>query len=322
VALSPVPEKLGQSDAEGDLLLTLMVLSGDNISFTTGISEPVSIESDISAACSPVFEGREKPVLVWAFAPNVGTVGGDYLVEAVSRHSCGAPVFGGFAVDDSPTFQENCFVITPEGDYRDRVGFVLLYGDIQPEFYRASITEKRIFDRWYEVTEANGDELISVNDRSALDFLDTIGMTPEMTRNIVLTNIVLAVQEDESSYFPRQIINLSDNNTIILGGTTEKGTRFRVGGYDKDDMISAARSAVKNAADHEHGKSFALVYSCASRLVLLGSESLDEIHMLREEISGLPFLMAYAGGEICPFVRSDGSHMSRFQNGSFIICAI
>jgi hypothetical protein len=251
----------------------------------------------------------------------VGFVSGDYLVEAVTAQCGDVPVFGGFSVDDSADFQQNCFVITPEGDYRDRVGFILFYGDVHPTFYCASISDKRIFDRWFMITESNGTEVISINDKPALDFLETIGITPEMTRSGVLTNIVLAVQVGESAYFPRQIINLTDHDTLIMGGTMEKGTRFRVGGFDKADMLEAAKTVSRNALAHLNEKAFALVLSCASRFVLLGSESMDEVHMVREQISETPFMMAYAGGEICPIKLGDG-FMNHFQNGAFIVCAI
>jgi hypothetical protein len=149
-----------------------------------------------------------------------------------------------------------------------------------------------------------------------------------MARSAVLTNLVLAICVDESTYIPRQIIGLSDNETLILGGTVEKGTRFRVGGFDKTDMLDSAQTIAQKAFEDnqnkqpENKKSFAVVLSCASRSMLLGAESLDEVHMLRETIGNLPFLMAYAGGEICPLVRNDGSVFSHFQNGAFIICAI
>jgi hypothetical protein len=300
-----------------------MVLWGDGVSFATGTTGPVALDTDIAPLCEPVFAGKEKPALVFAFAPNVGMVAGDLLVEAVTAQTDGSPVFGGFCVDDSPTFMENCFVITPEGDFRDRVGFVLLYGDIQPLFYKASISEKRIFDRWFMVTEANGNEVLSINDRSPLDFLDVIGITKEMAQEAVLTNLVIAVQEEDGSYFPRQIIGFTDNNTLLLGGTVEKGARFRVGGFDKADMLEAAQVAAQNVFAHSREKAFALVLSCASRFVLLGSESLDEVHMLRQAIPGMPFLMGYAGGEICPHMCGKGIiHHNRFQNGAFILCAI
>ncbi|MDR0984533.1 MAG: FIST C-terminal domain-containing protein [Ruminococcus sp.] len=322
MAGAPVPNGLPQSQSEGDLCLVMTVLCGDEFSVETAITEPVSLDKSIDDACRPIFENRKKPSFVWTFAPNVGTVAGDLLVEAVTEQSGGALVFGGFSVDDSPTFQENCFVIMPDGDYRDRVGFVFLYGDIQPLFFSASISVKRIFDREFMVTQANGNEVISINDRSSVEFLDLIGITPEMAKSAVLTNLVLAVYVDDSTYYPRQIVGFSDNETLILGGTIEAGTRFRVGGFDKTDMLGSANEIVKKAFEHKSEKSFAFILSCASRSMLLGSESLDEIHMVREVIGDLPFLMAYAGGEICPLVRDDGSVFSHFQNGAFIICVI
>jgi hypothetical protein len=133
---------------------------------------------------------------------------------------------------------------------------------------------------------------------------------------------VLAIQVDKTSYYPRQIVGLGDNDTLLLGGTVEPGTRFRVGGFDKLDMLTAAQEAAGKVSGYRKEKSFAVILSCASRFVLLGSESLDEIHMVREAMAGLPFTMAYAGGEICPLLRDDGSVFSHFQNGAFIICAI
>jgi small ligand-binding sensory domain FIST len=322
MAMAPIPKGLQQSEAEGDLCLTLMVLWGEGVTFTTATTESVALDKDIANICQPVFAQREKPALVWSFAPRVGFVAGDLLVEAVTELSGGALVFGGYSVDDSPTFQENCYVITPDGDFLDRVGFVLCYGDIKPSFYCASITEKRILDRWFMVTEAKGNEIISINDRSSLEFLELIGITAEMTRSAVLTNLVLAIQVDKTSYYPRQIVGLSDNDTLMLGGTVENGTRFRVGGFDKLDMLTAAQEAAGKISACSKEKAFVLIFSCASRFVLLGSESLDEIHMVREATGGLPFLMAYAGGEICPLMREDGSVLSHFQNGAFVMCAI
>ncbi|MDR0919308.1 MAG: FIST C-terminal domain-containing protein [Oscillospiraceae bacterium] len=322
MAIAPIPNGLLQNQAEGDLCLILMVLCGGEFSFDTAVTEPVSLDKDIEVACRPIFENRKKPSFVWVFSPCVGTVAGDLLVEAITKLSGGALVFGGFSVDDSPTFQENCFVITPDGDYRDRVGFVCFYGDIQPSFFNASISKKRIFDREFIVTEANGNEVISINDKSSIEFLDTIGITPEMARSAILTNLVLAIYVDESTYYPRQIINFSDNDTLILGGTVEVGTRFRVGRFDKNDMLGSAQKITQKALELIPKKSFAVILSCASRSVLLGSESLDEVHMVREVIGDLPFLMAYAGGEICPLVRRDGSVFNHFQNGAFIICVI
>ncbi|MDR0947849.1 MAG: FIST C-terminal domain-containing protein [Ruminococcus sp.] len=322
MAMSPIPNGLKQSETEGDLCLVLTVLDSNEFTFEAAVTEPISLESDMAHTCRPIFENREKPSLIWAFAPCVSRVAGDYLVEAITEQSGGALVFGGFSVDDSPTFQDNCFVITPDGDYRDRVGFVLFYGDIKPAFYNASISEKRLFDRDFMVTEANGAEIISINDRSSTEFLDLIGITPEMARSAVLTNLVLGIYVDDSSYYPRQIIGFSDNDTILLGGTVEAGTRFRIGGYDKADMLEAANGVLEKVFESGQQKSFAFILSCASRSVLLGSESLDEIHMVRQSLGNLPFLMAYAGGEICPLKRSDGTVFSHFQNGAFIICVI
>jgi hypothetical protein len=322
MAMAPVPSGLTQSQAEGDLCLVLTVLCSDEFSVETAVTEPVALDKDINAACRPVFENRKKPSFVFAFAPNVGTVAGDLLVAAVTEHSDGAPVFGGFSVDDSPTFQENCFVIMPDGDYRDRVGFVLFYGDIQPLFFCSSISKKRLFDREFMVTEANGNEIISINDRSSVEFLDIIGITPEMARSSVLTNLVLGVYVDESTYYPRQIVGFSDNETLLLGGTIEAGTRFRVGGFDKTDMLDSANDIVETAFEFRDKKSFAFILSCASRSMLLGAESLDEIHMVREITGNLPFLMAYAGGEICPLTLEDGTMLSHFQTGAFVICVI
>jgi hypothetical protein len=44
--------------------------------------------------------------------------------------------------------------------------------------------------------------------------------------------------------------------------------------------------------------------------------------MVRDVTAGMPGLMAYAGGEICPIVLDDGSVLNHFQNGAFVMCTI
>jgi small ligand-binding sensory domain FIST len=66
-----------------------------------------------------------------------------------------------------------------------------------------------------------------------------------------------------------------------------------------------------------------LIFSCVVRRMMFGAEPLVEAAMIEEKLNGdSPFMLAYAGGEICPTsVRAEGV-TNRFHNYSIIACIL
>jgi hypothetical protein len=66
----------------------------------------------------------------------------------------------------------------------------------------------------------------------------------------------------------------------------------------------------------------ALVYSCATRNIVLGSEIMAEFNMFHEGAREKPYIAAYCGGEIFPITGAGGKRVNRFHNQTLCICVI
>ncbi|MDR0929650.1 MAG: FIST C-terminal domain-containing protein [Oscillospiraceae bacterium] len=325
--IAPIPPGVAADKAEGTLCLSLMVLAageGMDFRFETAITDPVKSGMDIHDLLRPVFEGKEKPALVLTLGTGISVLPGDSLVAAVTQLSGGAPMFGAYSVDDSPTFAEECFLITSKGIFRDRVGFVLFYGDIEPKFYSASISEKNTLPNVSVVTAVSGKEIESINNKPVTDFLSSYGITGETLASGAGMSLALILRDEaDGPHYTRVMMQLTPENTLICAGELKKGTQIRLGWIEKSDMLYTAGATMRTALEENRGKkSVALIYSCATRSSELGTDVLSEIRVVREIMGQIPFTMAYAGGELGPIVYQDGRFSNKFFNQTFIVCAL
>jgi hypothetical protein len=57
--------------------------------------------------------------------------------------------------------------------------------------------------------------------------------------------------------------------------------------------------------------------------MVFGAEPLTEAKLIGEQLSGAePFMLAYAGGEICPTSQTADTVSNRFHNYSIIACVL
>ena len=64
-------------------------------------------------------------------------------------------------------------------------------------------------------------------------------------------------------------------------------------------------------------------FSCALRGFALNLDGTAEIARVEEILgSSVPYLFAYAGGEICPLYAKNGKTLNRFHNVTAIGCAL
>ena len=87
--------------AQGTLFLTLLVLTSNDVSFKTGITDSLKSEpgKQIEECYRSLSAGR-RPSLIFAFAPFMVENSGDEYVNVLSRVSEWVPCFGTLAVDD------------------------------------------------------------------------------------------------------------------------------------------------------------------------------------------------------------------------------
>jgi hypothetical protein len=311
-----------QDRAEGALRLTMMVLTGDDVRFDIVQSRSLAADTDIPAVAREMLAGRDTPAMLLAFTPAHSTVPGDALCSAVSLAMPGVPLFGGVGVDDSALYNEDCYAITPAGSVQDAFVIVLLYGALAPAFFTASVPVERMMGGSWHITDSEGSLLRAVNDRPVMEYLEDFSLTRSLAEDGALTSLSLIVEEPGKPPYSHTMLAINADGALQCGGWMPCGSEIRLARFEKGAMLSAADALLKTALDDPRRPAAFLVWCCATRAAVLGDDTLAEIRLLRQAAGDIPFLLAYAGGEICPGVGEGGQVYNQFHNQSFTLCAM
>jgi hypothetical protein len=317
---------------EGTLLLTLMVLTSDDVCFKTVLTPSLKtnaaggIEETYKAAA---LAGGGNPALIFTYAPFMVENSGDEYTAVLSRVSGGAPCFGTLAIDDTADFHET-YMIHNGIHYRDRMSLIMAFGNITPKFYLATISENRILEKSALISSSEGHILKEVNGRPVVEFFESLGLTKASETSYAMTSLPFMLDyNDGTPPVFKVFIHLTEQKYALCAGAMPEGSTLRIGIFDHEDVLLTTKKTLQDALGALGGASGALIYSCISRSMSLGSDLLAEMELAGKELSGkLPFLMAYSGGEICPtrFNSEPGNPketrraVNRFHNNTFILC--
>jgi hypothetical protein len=310
------------NEAQGALILTLMVLTSDDVGFKTACT--ASLKGEPGRAIAEAYTkaaGGEKPALIFAFAPFMVENSGDEYVRVISEASGGVPCFGTLAVDHTPDFRE-CYMLFNGEHYRDKMALILVYGDIRPQFYLASISREKLLDKPALVTSSEGHILKEVNGRPVVEYFEGMGLTKATETSYAMTSLPFMLDYgDGTPPVSKVFIGLNEQKYAICAGAMPKGSTLYIGVFDKEDVIFTSRGIIERALGEMDHPSVILGYSCISRSITLGSDTLGEVDVVRKKIAGrVPFFMAYSGGEMCPTQINPSAAINRFHNNTFILC--
>ncbi|MDR1100082.1 MAG: FIST C-terminal domain-containing protein [Treponema sp.] len=310
----------------GTLLLTLFVLTSDDISFKTVLSD--SLKGNPGKTIEESYKNGTagaRPAMMFAYAPFMVENSGDEYVNVLTAVSGGVPCFGTLSIDDTADFQE-CYMLYNGEHYRDRMSMILVYGQIRPKFYLASLSESKLLDRSAVVTSSEGHILKEVNGRPVIEYFENLGLTKASETAYAMTSLPFMLDYmDGTPPVSKVFIGLNESKHAICAGAMPEGSTLYLGVLDKDDVLLTSRKAFQDALKETAEASGILIYSCISRIMALGSDMFAEIEMIQKEAGGkVPFLMAYSGGEICPTrINPDApgnAAVNRFHNNTFILC--
>ena len=309
-------------DDHGLLLLTLMVITGDDVEFVKTLTPSLQAEPGRVIAESYKAAARDvKPGLILTFAPFMPQNTGDEYVNVISAASGGAPVFGTLAVDDTDDFS-NCFMLADGEHYRDRMAMILIYGNIHPRFCVANISESRILGKSAVVTKSSGSVLMEVNERPVIGYFEDLGLVKASESQYALSSLPFLLDyNDGSPKVSKLFIMLTPERYAVCGGAMPEGSSLYMAASDKDDIMLTTGEAVDLLLKDNAKASGMLIYSCIARGMTLGAEQFSEMELIQQKLEfGLPFMMAFSGGEICPTQVSDDKAINRFHNNAFIAC--
>ena len=316
----------------GDLILTVMVLTSDDVCFEPGLTNSV-FDNELSEATRRAYETIQQrrgtvdpPAMIFMFPPlRLRCSGDDYVAEW--EEICGKiPLFGMLAIEDDIKF-EQCATIFNGETYRDGHAFILVYGEIKPRFFVGAIQNKRTLPHTGIITKADGHRLLEINDIRAADYFESIGLAKNGALDSGVQFVPLMVDfKNRPDYdgvsVARIMVHLDEEGAGVCVGAVESGATCSFGTCNPEDALATAEQIAKQIAALPDVQVI-LMCSCYVRKVVFGLEPLKEAQMILNVLpKNIPYMLSYAGGEICPTTVTDGQIINHFHNFSFIACVL
>ncbi|MCL2380799.1 MAG: FIST C-terminal domain-containing protein [Treponema sp.] len=314
------------NDDTGELILTIFVMTSDDVRFRTGITDSLNdgIDEPVKAAYEKAAAAESAlPALAIVLSPfSIEKHSGDAHVRAWKKIIPGTPLFGTLAVDDTVSFEKNR-VIYRGADTKEAAAFVLCYGNITPRFFIAALPQNDAISLQAVVTKSKGNFVHEINHKSAQTFFADLG-TPESMITVPLMVNLLNQEDYDGIPVIRGQAGFTEEGTGIFCGDVDEGSTVSLVKFDFDDILSASQKGIEriNTQAEVNG---ALLFSCISRrMLLLGAGApLSELKAAKDTINpDIPFMMGYSGGEFCPTSVKNNVPANRFHNFSLIILVV
>jgi hypothetical protein len=309
--------------AMGALILTLTVLTSDDVSFKAAVSAPLDthLDSRIRDLYEDVVSGLlEAPSLLLAIAPFMATdCGDDEIIDALDAASGGASIFGTFAITHKIDFSGvyTCFNGKP---YSDALALVGIAGDIAPQFYVSTIAENRIITQKIVITESSKNCVMKINGIDAVKHLEAIGLIEG--GNIEGINAIpFVLTMPDGSCVTRVAQKVVDRRGILFSGAMPQGSNVRLANCD-EAFVSESTGQVLSSLAANHDARNMLCFSCIGRKWILGVKGDNEMRQVAKRLdSVVPYMLAYSGGEFCPVKNARGELVNHCHHFTFIACA-
>ena len=310
------------NDGGGDQVLTLLVMTADDVVFKTGVTdcllEDVSVPTrEAYAQASAGMDGL--PALALIFPPLILKYGGDIYTEAWDELLPGVPVFGTIAIDDTLRFDESETVFCGK-HYFTCMSFILCYGNLRPRFLVGTLPSTSLMPYQGEITSSDGPLVHTINHITPYDFYEELGLGHDSRQHLLMPVMLDLKKRANYDSIPvvRTLAAFNKDKTAIFRGYMDKNAILTISKCTEEDVLSATREQAKSlcALEDVHG---VLTFSCIIRRMVSGNAQSQEITEYSQNMRrNVPYMLGYAGGEICPTSMKDGAAANRFHNQTLI----
>jgi len=313
------------NDETGDMILTIFVMTSDDIWFRTGITDSINdnLYEVVKKSYERVAADEKEPLkLALIFPPCIiARYSGDAYVRAWNKIVPETLLFGTIAADDTLEFNE-CDTIYKGQSTKDAMPFILCYGKINPRFLIATLPENTGMSLNGKVTKSKNNIVYEVNDTNARMFFTGAGV-PDNVATFPLM-ITQTGNKSEGNVPVIRDLHAFSGDTALFGGDVDEGSTFLFLNSDSESIKMTLKREIErtNTLSDVNGL---VLFSCAARrMVLLGvNEDNAELQIAKDTIKReIPFMMGYSGGEICPVMNNKGILNNRFHNYSAAILII
>ena len=311
----------------GTMLFCLTVFTGDDCTFVAAATDPLpgDLEGAVNDAVQQAQSDREGPAkLALVFLPlfNAGGMGGEIILGVLDQALAGTPIFGTVACDADTATYKDTYTIHNGASYRDRVTFLLFYGNVNPRFVVTSTSEQNLRKQQAVITSSEGSLLKEVNHMSAREYLETIGLTAGKGVEGLSSIPFVVDYNDGTQPVARAIYGINEDGSALCGGVMPEGGTLYIGRMDVDDILLTAEKSVQELLDSGDCNGI-IMLPCLGRNMVLAVDPMAEIEVVKNKLGDtIPWHLAYSGGECCPVYGKESQSVNRFHNFTFIGCVL
>jgi len=317
------PAGVSTPAGEGDIMLTVTVLTSDDTEFATGVCDPLTpdnAEDSINALYQKTASSLSgPPTLAFAFPPTLLHLPIDIMTAALDKACGGIPVFGTVALDIGAHIRSPRTIY--QGTvYSDCITLLLFKGQVKPQFIFRRFPEADSIAQDAVITRANGAEIISINNEPAATFLREIGLI-ERTFSQAIPLVI--ADSDGNNQEVVVVQKITDEGTLICGRHIPVGGILNIGAITADYVLDSARALIREIKKNEDKSRFLIIISCFLRTIVLG-EITAEANLLRQELADSPggYLYVNSGGELCPRYTKSGETENQALQYAIIACLL
>jgi len=325
------PTTVGTPAIDGGDILTVTILTSDDIDFATGVSAPLN-EKNVEECVNDLYRRAvsspgESPSLVFAFPPTMLNVSADVMAASLNRACGGIPVFGSVALDMSTHIRKPQTIYKAAGQaagesgvFSDRMTLLLFRGRVKPRFFHSSFPEKSMLPWDAVITGAAGNRIISINNRPALSFIKDMGFFQNgIDESIMVYPLVVEYPNNNTKVVILQ--DIGPEGQLLCSRNIQAGGILHIGAISADSVFESARIMAQGLKNDNSGSSF-IMFSCFLRNVVLGGSSQAEFEVVCKELEGYKgsWLFLNSGGELCPGYTENGELENRFHQYALIAC--
>lgn len=314
------------NDVVSEMVLTIFVMTADDVRFYVGRSECVDsgIDEPLSTALSKAPDSQ--PKLAIAFPPLLLKYPGDCYVESWVKAMPNVPVFGTLSVDDTLDFA-GVKTICGSEVYTSCISFVLCYGNINPRFLISTLPKESALPYRGEITKATDHLVYEINDMPAVEYMRSMGFASDDNHMNVYWFVPFFISQRDREDFDgvpilRGFAEVDKDGTAIFRGKVDQGSQFTMLNMSNEFVMDASAETIGRVAEMENVNGL-LAFSCiVRRMTLMNTNSCEELALAKNMLDDVPFMMGYAGGEICPTSIKDGVVTNRFHNFTMVVLVL
>jgi len=305
--------------------LSLTVLTSDDVVFKTAMSKPLD-SNDYRDKIDLVYKEAVgklggRPSLIISFFPFIKELSGAPIHKCLDEVCGGVPFWGSVATNIDVSY-EQCFTFCKDNVERNGLAMLLMHGELDPEFIVVSMPGKNISKTRGQITSSDGCLLKGINGIAPIKYLESLGVI--IMKDASITTPLMVYYEGSTEPVALTVYNVYDDGSLLCGGEMTEGASLAVGEITTESILASAGEGIDRLL--KSGKrNGVLMLPCVSRYVMLAPNRGGEMDLIADKMENgrlMPYMVGYAGGEICPVRDEAGVLRNRFHNFSFTVCVL